>query len=335
MLENVESFVNQGYISKRKHPTHDLYILNYTPKTQYEGFWNELTMQCRGLIIDSNYNIKSRCFNKFFNLEEVRNEVYSRLEAGLGFSLNEKIDGSLGILYWINNEPFIATRGSFESKQSLVANKILKKYNTDKLKPEVTYLFEIVYPENKICVDYGKEQKLVLLATIETFSGQEIQIETPFEKASCFDLGSDFLEIKKLNLPNKEGFVVRFEDGYRFKIKFEDYVKMHSLLFSLSSKTIWNNLRSNTPINIENLPDETYNWVKKVKKDIEESFRTIEQDSIKVFKSIQHLDRKEFAQVAKQYKNSSVLFKMLDNKPYKDIIWKIVEPDYRTPNEEI
>jgi hypothetical protein len=32
-----------------------------------------------------------------------------------------------------------------------------------------------------------------------------------------------------------------------------------------------------------------------------------------------------------------VLFRMLDGRPYGDMIWKMVEPEYRTPrkNEEV
>ncbi len=49
------------------------------------------------------------------------------------------------------------------------------------------------------------------------------------------------------------------------------------------------------------------------------------------------LERRDFAALALEYRCSPVLFRMLDGRPYSDLIWKMVEPPYRTPrkNEEI
>ena len=51
---DLQNLIADGYISKRKHPTEDLFILNYTAKTQYKKKWNKTTRACRGLIVDSN-----------------------------------------------------------------------------------------------------------------------------------------------------------------------------------------------------------------------------------------------------------------------------------------
>ena len=37
-----KQLIKDGYISERKHPECDYFIYNYTQKTQYEQFWNEL-----------------------------------------------------------------------------------------------------------------------------------------------------------------------------------------------------------------------------------------------------------------------------------------------------
>jgi hypothetical protein len=51
---------------------------------------------------------------------------------------------------------------------------------------------------------------------------------------------------------------------------------------------------------------------------------------------MRHLERREFAALALEYRCSPVLFKMLDGRPHSDLIWKMVEPEYGTPrkNEE-
>lgn len=326
--------MEEGYVSRRKHPTEELYILNYTPKTQYEGMWNETTLSCRGLIVDELGEIRARCFPKFFNYEECSAEVHDRLERNVGFSVHEKLDGSLGILYWLGDRPFIATRGSFESEQAARANLILPKYDLSNLNRNLTYLFEIIYPGNRICVDYGEREELVFLSAYEIASGLEVRPEHPFPAAGTHHLGSDFGAIKSMNLSNQEGFVVRFNDGYRFKIKFEDYVRLHSVIFSVSSKSVWNALRNGVDMDLGKIPDEIYGWIRDVEKGLRDSYSEVENNALQVFRDIRHLPRREFAGKALEYKYSGVLFKMLDGRPYGEIIWKMLEPEYRTPKHE-
>lgn len=334
MLPELSRLLEEGYISKRKHPVEDLYILNYTPKTQYEGMWNQTTSACRGLIVDGSGNIRARCFPKFFNYEECRDRVHERLGAGLDFSISEKMDGSLGILYWVGESPFIATRGSFESDQAVKANSMLSKYDTSSLDRNLTYLFEIIYPENRICVDYKGREDIVFLSAYETTSGIEVYPSHPFPEASRHELGSDFSSIKALNLDNQEGFVVRFEDGYRFKIKFEDYVRLHSVIFSVSTRSIWNALRHGEKLNLDDLPDEIYGWIKEVKKDLTDAYCAMDMEAIKIFNEIKTPSRKEFASRALDYECSGILFRMFDGRPYEELIWKAIEPEYKTPRHE-
>jgi RNA ligase len=330
----IENLIESGHISKRKHPDENLFILNYTARTQYESLWNEHTTVCRGLIVDENYNLKSRCFNKFFNYEEVKDQVNIHLKNNEKFKVTEKLDGSLGISYWIGDYWRVATRGSFDSEQAIKANQIVQnKYNHITLDKDHTYLFEIIYKKNKICVDYGDKEDLILLAVINNHTGFEQPLEEyshVFEVAKSVDEFNNFDYLKQLNLKNKEGFVVRFNNGFRFKIKFEDYVRLHKFVFSLSSKLIWENLKNNTEPDLNNLPDEVYGWIKNVKNDIIKNKENLNKKCIEIFSSIKTDDRKEFASAALKHRESSILFKIFDNKPYEDLLWKFVEPELTT-----
>lgn len=329
-LNDLENLIANGYISKRKHPKANLFILNYTAKTQYENIWNEHTIKCRGLIVDENYQIQARCFDKFFNYEQVTDKVSDLASQNKKFEIYEKVDGSLGIGYWLDDEFKIATRGSFDSEQAQKANEIFaNKYKNvvSLLNKNHTYLFEIIYKENKICVDYGDKEDLVLLAIFDTKTGVEQTLNCEyFEIAKKYDYSQDFDYLKNLNIKNKEGFVVRSDCGFRFKIKFEDYVLLHKFVFSLSNKVIWQSLRENKKIDIDQLPDEMYDWLKITTKQINEEYDCLHKKCLDIFNLIKTDDRKEFASKALKYAESSVLFKMLDNKPYKDVIWKLIEP---------
>ncbi len=117
-------YIEKGLISENRHPEdNDVAILNYTQEQQFSGVWDDITRQCRGLIMNVRTgDIIARPFPKFFNYQEhvakgwpIPNETPI---------ISEKLDGSLGILYELNGEPWIATRGSFVSDQALCLIKL-------------------------------------------------------------------------------------------------------------------------------------------------------------------------------------------------------------------
>jgi len=183
----IQQHIENGLISRRKHPECDLYILNYTPKCQINWHWDKVTIACRGLIVDGNWNIIQRPFAKFFTLDQwagLRNHVhhlygvqYQTMLDG-PFTLTEKLDGSLGILYRnpVSQKWCVATRGSFTSDQAIRATEILQnKYPNIHPNTNWTYLVEIIYPENQIVVRYEHAQ-LVLLGVIDKDTGYDVPI---------------------------------------------------------------------------------------------------------------------------------------------------------------
>lgn len=334
--EELEKLIDDGFINRQKHPVLDIYIYNYTIQTQYEKFWNKWTLACRGLIMDSKYKVIARPFSKFFNLEEC---------VGIGvsipnekFKVYEKLDGSLGILYWDGDTPAIATRGSFSSDQAVYATTVLlPKYQDfiSSLDKDYTYLFEIIYPANQIVLDYRTQEKLVLLAALEIDSGKEIDIQEinwP-EKAKIFD-GIDDLElIQQMQQDNQEGFVIRFDSGLRVKYKFEEYKRLHRLLTGISKKNIWEMLAKEEDIKqlLENVPDEFYSWVKQSISEIQTNYQKILEESLEIIKDngLDKIDRKSAAQIVlKKYQNlSKIIFTILDHKNPKHHIFKMIKPD--------
>ena len=100
MLETLERYHKDGLLHKQTHPTLDLTIWNYSPKVQYERLWDEITLQCRGLVTNSKGVIVARPFKKFFNYEEYRPEDIPNED----YVVYEKMDGSLGILFYYEYE---------------------------------------------------------------------------------------------------------------------------------------------------------------------------------------------------------------------------------------
>lgn len=69
-FDKINEFVEQGYISVQQHPDFNMRIYNYAPKAQFDNFWTDEIMSCRGLIADSHNKIIARPFKKNFNIEQ-------------------------------------------------------------------------------------------------------------------------------------------------------------------------------------------------------------------------------------------------------------------------
>lgn len=334
--EKLDGLVDSGWLISQTHPTLDLTIYNYSQKTQYEKYWTPETLAARGLVLNSDGDVVARPFTKFFNLSEVENEV-----PNLPFEVYEKMDGSLGIAFFYQDELVFASRGSFTSEQAVRGREILNKYQWETgMYPGYTYLFEIIYPANRIVVDYGETEELFVLGVIETATGRECKYTSMtsegFILAKQYDF-TDYRAIQGLNWENSEGFVVRFSNGYRVKIKFEDYVRLHRIMTNTSTLSVWDALRNGQSLQdyIENVPDEFYDWVRETARDLYVRYENISRDYAQIYKDILHQvgegNRKAFAEEAVHYPHSSILFNMLDGKSNADAIWKILRPKFSKP----
>lgn len=326
----IDKYYNNGWLIKQNHPVLPLTIWNYSQITQYQRYWDEITMQCRGLVTDNDGLIVARPFKKFFNVEEGMHTPTKE------FEVFDKMDGSLIIAFNYNNEWVIATRGSFVSDQAKAASKLFtnKGMNTD-----VTYLFEFTAPWNRIVLDYGQNENLTLLGGVITKSGEEVSWEhlVSVSELNDYDLVRKF-DFKSLNdLKNKipddrEGYVIKFKNGDRCKIKGLEYVRLHRIMTNVSTKSIWETVSNNLDMEsiIENVPDEFYNSIKEYENSLREDYRKIEQSVFEKFETLKNVsDRKVFSNEVKDEKYKSLLFKLLDGKSITNDIWRILKPEYK------
>jgi len=349
-IQQLEDHIKNNIVFKTKHPEYDLWIYNYTKHCVYERKWDETSIMCRGLILDKDYNIIARPFPKFFNYEELPKETvdYYMQQDYIAY---EKMDGCLGILYFYNNIPYMASRGSFDSDYSKIANKLLnEKYSKYlyRLDQEYTHIFEIIHPKTKIVVDYHNQEALYLIGILKTTENKELDLESPYAKALGFPTAESFEfnsynEIKELDLENREGYVLRFPDNYRMKIKFENYVKIHSVLSNVNNKVIYEVLKDygNIEEYISKLPDETHDWCNYVAFDFFKKVHAFKGsvkcyvNTIRKFMENERIEptMKELAaflrnvnEIPKMY--HSAIFKAWEYKEYDDIIWKYLKPDF-------
>lgn len=215
----------------------------YSNSAVYDRVWTPFTLMARGLILDDARQIVAATpFPKFFNIGE-RDQIIP----DLAFETFEKVDGSLIIIFWHAGSWRTATKGSLSSEQALWAQREIAPLDLSALTCGTTYLAEAIYPENRIVVHY-EERGLVLLAAYDE-SGEELSYEAILDTAArlgwraarrhSFGAISDLLAHTKQLPASEEGFVLRFSDGLRLKVKGEEYRRIHSLISRVTPLAMW------------------------------------------------------------------------------------------------
>lgn len=291
-LSGFNRMLHLGYIRIQEHPRFpDYRIANYTEAAVFDKEWNDVTRQCRGLIFHARTGeVIARPFKKFFNHNE---STAPTIGLHAPVNVTDKMDGSLGILYWSPEHRWaVATRGSFDSPQARHATAVFQAryenymgaswgFNPPK---GITYLFEIVYPENRIVVDYGQTDDLVLLGAVDIASGRSIAPEAiqrssnpwPGPVAETFTFNTYSQALAAPPRPGKEGYVVHdLGTDERVKIKQTDYVILHRLVTGLTARRVHEAMLDGQELDefIAPLPDEFHDWVRQVAGRIEDEVR--------------------------------------------------------------
>ncbi len=327
--------VEKKYIKTQIHPLYPLVIHNYTDSCIWEHIWNQATITCRGLITDINSEIIARPLPKFFNYEEL-GDIFKMDDR---ITVMDKVDGSLGILYPLPDNTYaIATRGSFTSEQAIWATNFFnKKYPDFKNEENITFLFEIIYPENRIVVDYHDEERLVLLGAIENDSGRYVNPNQFYQfgdVVQIFPFTTYQQMITSNPRSNAEGYVFfHHRTNQLVKFKFEEYKMLHKIVTGLSEKYIWESMMLGESIEekFKGMPDEFHKWVISVSKKIGENYQNEKNRLISEYKKIRYSksdfdNKKNFALFVVDHPDKNVLFALYNNKNIEEIVWKKVKP---------
>ena len=340
---DIQKLYDHEYIKHAKHPTLDLIIWNYTSDCQFDKAWDEYTIMCRGLITNSKGTIIARPFPKFFNVGETPETQMYKLPQTIP-EIRDKLDGSLGIQYYDGDNVCIATRRFFDKRQSIWANQWMDQqgFKRNLFIEGYTYLYEIIYPDNRVVIDYEERAELVLLAVINTEDGTELDIDKEgvrlgFETPQIINQDVGALESRAKDLLiTHEGFVLRYPNGLRVKMKGDEYVRMHALINHCSTTQIWVMLKNggNYNLTISNLPDEFHPWIKTQITKLETNYKDLMAKSQAVADQVEdYLTRRDQAKfILQEHKNiSGIIFQLLDNKDPAESIWKHIKPEYEQP----
>lgn len=336
----VEAMLEGRFLTRRAHPQLPLSILNYTERAQFERVWNPVTRTCRGLVVDAAGVVRARPWGKFFNYGEGL-AGGAPLDLGAPVEVTDKLDGSLGVLYPVPGGHAVATRGSFTSAQALWATALFQDRYAGRFTPDpaLTYLFEIIYPGNRIVVDYGGLEDLVLLGAVETATGRAVgPSQVPgwrWRAAQVTGHGTLAQALAAPPRPNAEGLVVRFlGSGAMVKLKQDDYVALHRLVTGLNERVVWEHLAHGRELSelVGQVPDEFHGWVREVAAAFTTRFEDVLARARAAHAQVlaqvgAGAPRREYAALAVAHRPlTPYLFTLLDGRDPAAGIWKALRP---------
>jgi RNA ligase len=266
----------------------------------YDRAWSSVTVLARGLVLDlADRIVVATPFPKFFNFGE---GGYALPEGE--FEAFEKLDGSLIIVFHHGGRWWAVTKGDFHATQAawalnvLTANPAVAHLDTSK-----TWLFEAVGPQNRIVVPYG-EPALVLLAAFD-HQGVELAYGTVQEVADQIGVRAaerhHFARLADLvayadGLPRtREGFVVRYRNGTRLKIKGAEYRRIHALISRVTPLAIWEAMAAGDDLDSfrRDIPEEFWTDFDAIRNALDDAYAASLASGRAAAASVAHLSDKE------------------------------------------
>ena len=233
-------------------------VFNYR-LAQYKDFDNPIPekpelkgYEMRGLTFV--FNEDGSLFNryvlleKFFNLNQVPESLYSVVKNYKIKFVNNKEDGSIASFVKLPNGKVIGkSKMGFDNDQADGINRVYKTNKEIKslvdwaLDNNIVPVFEYVAPNNRIVLRYPSEE-LILLRLRDNVTGKHIDIRDHLDKVGSIRVAPFEDEIKDLDhlielnatQVDKEGSIVTCEDemgrDFFFKLKTPWYMSLHGLL---------------------------------------------------------------------------------------------------------
>lgn len=318
----LDEYVKMGLVRSQTHPTLPLTIYVYAETASFEKLWNSVTMLCRGLVVDDKGRCVVRCLPKFFNEDE--QHALCDMPKGVKPIIFDKLDGSL--IQVANDKEYgliVTSKGSFTSDQAKWAQYIISKsYTPDDFEAGKTYIFELIHPENRIVLDYGKTEALYLLAVKDTASGVEFDIHTNrFDKFLKVDI-----------IPNLEAHMSQLVEGvvvktgeHRYKVKTGEYLRLHRIVTEFTPKRVWEALRDGDSLEFKNMPEEFDTWLKDTITELQSAFDALHSSAYSEYERTKDMTPKELG-LSNDVELKGMVFMIRSNKDIAPAIWKMVKP---------
>lgn len=313
-------------IIHRRHGVHaNLLLLKYN---QIESpFGEPIVRECRGIILDEagDWRVVSMAFTKFFNDGEGHAAPIDWTTA----RVQEKLDGSLAVLYWYAGQWHVATSGTPDASGDVNGADKFSAYfwrtfwdggltlpnlwNTHPAQDHC-FFFELTGPANRIVVVHERPS-LTLLGARNVRTMQEIPASAAADLFQCTvptvrefplqsfeDIAHSFEALSPLK---QEGYVVVDAAFNRVKVKHPGYVALHHAKDGMTTKAFVEIARSGETSEVLVAFPEFRPLMEEAKARLEPLIAEVEAD----FERLRDIaDQKAFALQATKTRCSAALF---------------------------
>ena len=316
----------------RKHPDLPHIIsVHYTEKCVFNKNWNEITLQCRDLVMDvENEVILARPIQKFFNNWE-RNDMGVKLPEG-DAEITIKEDGVRVTSFLLDGQVRFVSEGEFVGRVIGTANEIWRNHFKNVTIPtHLTLTFEVLDPFHRVIVPQNAT-RFVLVAAVDRFTGEDYTHQDLKALQTTLNQNAEGMEIGLIHkvditidealaaidtLPwDQEGYVIRIGDT-RIKAKSRAYLRVFKTVHLMSKRQKlekWMNNEFNELV--QRTPVDFHDDLLKMKKEFDDLLLDVQEKVKTSFNKSPKTDRKTFALwVNENAKNiASLLFAKIDGK---------------------
>lgn len=278
--DELKNYVAESGLVNMKPAGDSIFVLKYKKKVFYDNLWNDYIAECRGSIVDADFNLVSYPFTKIYNygIEKAAPVLADDTKV----TAFRKVNGFMVACTWYNGDILVSTTGSTDSDYVAMAKEMMLThmdwsdwqlaFNGSDM-DGMTFMFECVHPNDPHIVP--EKAGMYILGYRENSWGSRVGHD-PFmllelkDRFKCFAPESVTTNMARLKQMAKEcrheGYVFYTEDGVSAKIKSPYY---------LTSKWVARNPRTDKLVDLNkdikhNLDEEYYPLVDAIRANIVE-----------------------------------------------------------------
>ena len=209
-----------------------IFVLKYKKRVFFDSLWNEYLEECRGTIVDADFNVVSRPFTKIYNYGvEAKAPV---LSDDTPVTAYRKVNGFMVAMTWYKGDILVSTTGSTDNDYTAMAKELIDLEACRAVCKQwhgTTFMFECVHRNDPHIV--VETEGMYLLGYRATDWDSKIDIDPKVLSMLTIDFKTIPVELYRVTMGElkamsakvqHEGFVFYTKDGVSAKIKSPYYL---------------------------------------------------------------------------------------------------------------
>ena len=236
--EELKKYVAESGLVNMRPAGDGIYVLKYKKKVFYDNLWNEYIAECRGSIVDEDFNLVSYPFTKIYNYGiEKEAPVLSDDTEVIAY---RKVNGFMVAATWHAGDVLVSTTGSTSGDYVDMAREMMLTHMpwtdwqmafTASDMDNLTVMFECVHPDDPHIIP--EKPGMYVLGIRDNEWRSRIghspgTLELMGKVFNCYVLEHWRVTMSELKVMAKEcrheGYVAYTQDGVSFKIKSPFYL---------------------------------------------------------------------------------------------------------------